>query len=120
MEISAVTHSLAALAQGTRLAVFRALLEYGKTGLPAGKLGERLNVPHNTLSFHLSQLKQAGLVSSSRNGRQLIYVANTEAVERLIAYLSENCCIREDGGADECEIDPPTAGTAAKLCGNRP
>lgn len=92
MEKHAAIAQLAALAQDTRLDIFRALVEYRPNGLPAGKIGEMLELPGATLSFHLSQLKQAGLISVERRGRSLIYAADTDAVDRLAAFLQENCC----------------------------
>lgn len=111
MDTSNIAQLLAALAQETRLRVFRVLLEYGGTGLAAGKLAERLDIAHNSLSFHLSHLKQAGLVSCAKQGRQLIYTANTAAVEQLIAYLRVNCCIHEQGEKSTCatEFNPPVS-----------
>ncbi|MFV2092784.1 MAG: ArsR/SmtB family transcription factor [Hyphomicrobiales bacterium] len=105
MDTIKVAQLLAALAQETRLRVFRVLLEYGGTGLAAGKLAERLDIAHNSLSFHLSHLKQAGLVSCAKQGRQLIYTANTAAVEQLIAYLRVNCCIHEEGEISTCSTN---------------
>ena len=95
MELKNALAAFTALSQETRLRVFKILLEYGETGTPAGTLGERLDIPHNTLSFHLSHLSHAGLVSSRRDGRQVIYSANCGAIEELITYLKENCCALE-------------------------
>ncbi|MCH2547245.1 MAG: helix-turn-helix domain-containing protein, partial [Alphaproteobacteria bacterium] len=69
---------------------------------PAGTLSNQLGIPHNTLSFHLSHLSHAGLVTSNKQGRQMIYAANCEAMNGLINYLNENCCIREDGEQISC------------------
>ena len=86
-----------------RLKVFKILVEYGKTGAPAGTLSERLGIPHNTLSFHLSHLHHAGLVSFRKEGRSVIYKANCEMIEGLIGFLSENCCALEKvEPADSC------------------
>ena len=74
-QINAVT-KLGALAQESRLAVFRLRVEAGPAGLPAGAIGERLGLPGPTLSFHLAQLKQAGLIAARRAGRSLIYAAD--------------------------------------------
>ena len=92
MEKSDAVDALAALAQDTRLDIFRTLVEYQPAGLPAGKIGELLELPGATLSFHLNQLKQAGLIASIREGRSLIYSANTDAVDELTQYLQEDCC----------------------------
>lgn len=86
--------ALSALSQETRLDIFRALIEYGYEGIPAGKLGEQLGVPHNTLSFHLSHLSHAGLVKSRKEGRSIIYSANCDATDELVGFLVSNCCIR--------------------------
>ena len=90
-QINAVT-KLGALAQESRLAVFRLLVESGPAGLPAGAIGERLGLPGPTLSFHLAQLKQAGLIAARRAGRSLIYAADFATMNALLAFLTENCC----------------------------
>ena len=92
MEKSDAVDALAALAQDTRLDIFRTLVEYQPAGLPAGKIGQMLELPGATLSFHLNQLKQAGLITSIREGRSLIYSANTDVVDELTQYLQEDCC----------------------------
>ncbi len=92
MEKSDAVDALAALAQDTRLDIFRTLVEYQPAGLPAGKIGGMLELPGATLSFHLNQLKQAGLITSIREGRSLIYSANTDVVDELTQYLQEDCC----------------------------
>jgi DNA-binding transcriptional ArsR family regulator len=90
-QLNAVT-KLGALAQENRLDVFRLLVEAGPSGLPAGAIGEQLGLPGPTLSFHLAQLKQAGLVAARREGRSLIYAADFSAMNALLAFLTENCC----------------------------
>lgn len=95
--------AFAALAQETRLKVFKILLEYGRTGTAAGTLSDRLEIPHNTLSFHLSHLTQAGLTTSRKDGRSMIYVANCDAIEAVIGYLRENCCALEEGCDTDCK-----------------
>jgi len=92
MEKTEAVAALAALAQGSRLDVFRLLVQAGPEGMSAGQIGERLGLPGATLSFHLNQLKQAGLVTFRREGRSLIYLAEFEAMNSLLAYLTENCC----------------------------
>ncbi len=99
MEKSAALASLAALAQESRLDVFRLLVQAGDRGLPAGQIGDRLGLPAATLSFHLTQLRQAGLVTFRREGRSLIYMAEYAAMNGLLAYLTENCC---QGDAAAC------------------
>jgi DNA-binding transcriptional ArsR family regulator len=92
MEKSDAVLALGALAQDTRLDVFRRLVQAGPEGLPAGQIAEQLGVPTATLSFHLTQLRQAGLITFRREGRSLIYAAEYAAMNALLAYLTENCC----------------------------
>jgi DNA-binding transcriptional ArsR family regulator len=92
MEKKVAIAALAALAQETRLDVFRMLVQAGAEGLPAGQIGERLELPSATLSFHLNQLRHAGLVTFRREGRSLIYVAEYATMNDLLGYLTENCC----------------------------
>ena len=99
MEKTDAVVALAALAQDTRLDIFRLLVQAGPEGMPAGQIGERLGLPGATLSFHLNQLKQAGLVTFRREGRSLIYLAEYDAMNALLAYLTENCC---QGDAAAC------------------
>lgn len=91
--------ALAALAHETRLDVFRYLVEAGPQGEAAGTIGERFGLPPATLSFHLSQMRQAGLVTSRREGRSVVYSADFAAMNGLLAYLTENCC---HGRPDAC------------------
>jgi ArsR family transcriptional regulator, arsenate/arsenite/antimonite-responsive transcriptional repressor len=86
--------ALGALAQETRLALFRLLVTCGPEGLPAGIIAERLGVAPSSLSFHLQQLVYAGLITQRRLSRQLIYAADYGAMADLMAYLTENCCGR--------------------------
>jgi ArsR family transcriptional regulator, arsenate/arsenite/antimonite-responsive transcriptional repressor len=95
MEKTEIVAALAALAQDTRLDVYRLLVQAGPNGLPAGQIGERLDLASPTLSFHLAQLKHAGLLTHRRDGRSIIYAANYPAMTGLVDYLTENCC----GGA---------------------
>jgi DNA-binding transcriptional ArsR family regulator len=101
MEPIDAVKALAALAQETRLAVFRALVEAGPTGLTPGDLAARLSIAANTLSFHLKELSHADLVSQERAGRNLIYRAEFARMNALLSYLSRNCC---EGAI--CEVDP--------------
>ena len=101
MDINKALVAFYSLSQETRLKVFKILVEYGKTGVAAGMVSDRLKIPHNTLSFHLTNLSHAGLVTSRKEGRSIIYAANTNAIEGLIGYLSENCCVLEKTN-DEC------------------
>ncbi len=90
------------LSQETRLGAFRLLVKAGPQGLAAGVLSEDLRVPHNTLSFHLNHLSNAGIVTSRREGRSVIYSANFDVVRDLIGFMVKDCCsvefasIRED------------------------
>jgi len=95
--------ALGALAQETRLALFRLLVTCAPAGLPAGTIGERLGVPPSLLSFHLAQLAHAGLIIQRRSSRQLIYSADYGAMNALLAYLTENCCGRDATCAPVCE-----------------
>ena len=104
MEEKVIIASLAALAQPIRLKVFRALVVTGKTGLTPGAMAEGLDIPANTLSFHLKELTHAGLVSQERASRNIIYRAEFEHMQELLAYLTENCC---QGSA--CAVDPAMA-----------
>jgi DNA-binding transcriptional ArsR family regulator len=92
MEKQDAISALAALAHETRLDVFRLLVQAGGEGLPAGALSQALGVPSATLSFHLKELKNAGVVACRREGRSLIYRADFAAMNALLAYLTENCC----------------------------
>jgi DNA-binding transcriptional ArsR family regulator len=102
MEKSDAISALAALAQETRLDVFRLLVQAGPDGVPAGQIGERLGLPSTTLSFHLNQLKHAGLVTFRREGRSLIYGAEYASMNELLAYLTENCC---QGDVASCGVN---------------
>jgi DNA-binding transcriptional ArsR family regulator len=103
MEKSDAISALAALAQETRLDIFRLLVQAGPDGLAAGQIGERLGLASATLSFHLNQMKHAGLITFRRDGRSLIYGAEYAAMNELLAYLTENCC---QGDVAACGLDP--------------
>jgi len=108
--------ALGALAQESRLDVFRLLVQAGPHGLPAGQIAERLNLPSATLSFHLNQLKHAGLVTFRRESRSLIYMAEYAAMNDLLAYLTENCCQGDAaacgvGACDTTQLVKPASGT---------
>lgn len=92
MDAPDVVQALAALAQPVRLQVFRALVVTGEAGLTPGTMAEGLNIPANTLSFHLKELAHAGLVVQERAGRHLIYRAAFGRMNALLGYLTENCC----------------------------
>jgi DNA-binding transcriptional ArsR family regulator len=92
MEERCILAALVALAQETRLAVFRLLVPAGASGLPAGEIAARLGVPASTLSFHLKELEQAGLLRSWRRQRQIFYAADYEGMRRLLTFLTADCC----------------------------
>jgi len=92
MEKSSVIAALSALAQDTRLDIYRLLVQAGPDGLAAGRIGEQLGLPSATLAFHLKELKNARLALCTRQGRSLIYAAAYPTMNGLLAYLTENCC----------------------------
>ncbi len=95
MESRHVVASLAALAQETRLAIYRLLVEAGPAGMRVGEIASQVKTSPATLSFHLKELAHAGLVRARPEGRYLIYSAQFEHMSRLLGYLTENCCARE-------------------------
>lgn len=95
MEIQNAIDRLAALAQEHRLAIYRHLVTRGPAGEPAGMIGEKFGLPAATLSFHLNQLVQAGLLRRRREGRQIFYSADYPAMNTLIDFLTENCCVAD-------------------------
>jgi DNA-binding transcriptional ArsR family regulator len=99
MNTQNAVQSLAALAQETRLSIFRMLVEAGPNGMPAGRIGEQLAVPSATLSFHLKELTHAGLTSSRQEGRFIFYSADFEQMAALMSFLTQNCC---QGMPQEC------------------
>jgi len=84
--------SLAALAQESRLAIFRSLVQAGPEGLPAGQLAETLGISPSSLTFHMKELTHAGLAVSRQEGRYVIYSAQINSMNALLAYLTDNCC----------------------------
>ena len=92
MDIGEAIVALSALAQPTRLEVFRLLMEYEPNGLPAGEVARRLGVPHNTMSTHLAILTRAGLIEAERESRSIVYRAQLEAVRALTGFLVKDCC----------------------------
>lgn len=99
MKHSQVVEALAALAQATRLEVYRKLVVAGPAGMAAGQLAEKLGVAPASLSFHFKTLSHAGLVESRQEGRFIYYSANFEVMSGVVDYLTENCC---DGNAAQC------------------
>ena len=99
MEIKAAVAVLGALAQETRLAVFRLLIQAGPQGVPAGEISESLEVAPATLSFHLKELSRAGLVTARQDGRFIYYAADFPQMAALMSFLTQNCC---QGMPEEC------------------
>ncbi len=110
MNAQAAVTALSALAHEHRLAVYRLLVEAGPDGLPAGVIAERLGMVPSSLSFHLQQLRHAGLATQRRLSRQIIYAMVPAAMNGLVAYLTENCC----GQQVACACEPAAA--AAVTC----
>ena len=107
MERQIAISALAALAQETRLDVFRVLVQAGPEGLPAGSIGAVLGTPSATLSFHLKELKSAGLIRCERQGRSRIYSPDFSAVNELVDFLTANCCRGIDGSGsagEDCDL----------------
>ena len=92
MKSTQVVRALAALAQESRLQAFRLLVRAGSDGMPAGKIAEELEIAPATLSFHLKELTNAGLIQQRREGRSIIYSLNVEAMQSLLSFLVEDCC----------------------------
>jgi len=95
MDIQQAITMFDALSQETRLRAFRLLVRAGEEGLAAGSLSDKLGTPHNTLSFHLNHLSNAGIVSSRKQGRSVIYTANFDSTRDLIGFMVEDCCSDE-------------------------
>ena len=104
MEIHSTVEALSALAHESRLEIFRLLVPEGLDGLAAGVIGKKLGIPANALSFHLTRLRYAGLVTVRRNGQQMIYAADYDGMQRLMRFLTENCCQMDAQG---CSSDCP-------------
>ncbi len=102
MKITEAVAALSALAQPSRLEVFRLLVKYGKQGICAGDISEQLNIAKPTLSFHLKELSQAGLIFSERDGRSIIYQLNVTGMKDLMTFLTEDCC---QGHPELCATD---------------
>jgi DNA-binding transcriptional ArsR family regulator len=99
MEKTEALAALGALAQETRLDIYRLLVQAGPDGMPAGQIGEQLGLPSATLAFHLKELKIARLARCTRSGRSLIYAAEYPVMNALLFYLTENCC---GSSSDQC------------------
>jgi len=104
MDTKHVRAALAALAQESRLAVFRLLVQAGPSGISPGKISEQLGIPASSLSFHLKELTHAELITPKQDGRYVIYAANVTTMTGLIGFLTENCC-----SGDSCAPCAPAA-----------
>ncbi|MDE2430344.1 MAG: helix-turn-helix transcriptional regulator [Burkholderiales bacterium] len=102
METKAVISALSALAQESRLAIFRLLVQAGPEGLAASKISDQIGIAPSSLSFHLKELSHAGLISARQDGRFIIYATDFETMNQLLAFLTENCCRDSPGIATEC------------------
>ncbi|WP_137936716.1 metalloregulator ArsR/SmtB family transcription factor [Chitinivorax sp. B] len=102
MENKTAVTLLTALAQESRLSIFRLLVQHGPEGLPAGKIGELLGIPPATLSFHLKELSRAELVLARQAGRFVFYSVNFPTMNDLLGFLTENCC-----AGSACEVSDP-------------
>lgn len=111
MNKSDVVAALAAIAQDSRLDVFRLLVKAGPEGMPAGQVAEELDLAPNTLTFHFDRLRLAGLVTVRRDGRSMIYGARFETMNALLGYLTENCC---EGAPEKCAPSRRCEPTKAK------
>ena len=110
MENQSAVDALSALAHESRLAIFRLLVPEGPDGVPAGEIGKSLSIAPNALSFHLTRLRYAGLVSVRRNGQQMIYAAAYDGMQRLMGFLTENCCQKDARGcSSDCPQGQPTS-----------
>jgi ArsR family transcriptional regulator len=106
MKTNEAIKALAALAQETRIGIYRLLVQQGPEGLAASVIAERLDLPNATLSFHVKELSRAGLVTARQSGRFIYYSANYPVMSDLVGYLTENCC-----GGNECAVGPATIKT---------
>lgn len=97
MESSQAIRALGALAQETRLSIYRLLVQAGPTGLSVGEIGAELSVAPATLSFHLKELAAAQLIGARQEGRYIYYATRYERMDELLGYLSEKCCVRDCG-----------------------
>lgn len=95
MDINEAIVIFDALSQETRLNALRLLVQAGSDGMAAGALSQSLGTPHNTMSFHLNHLSNAGVITSRREGRSVIYSANFDVIEKVIGFLIEDCCSKE-------------------------
>jgi ArsR family transcriptional regulator len=107
MKTNEAIKALAALAQETRIGIYRLLVQQGPEGLPASVIAEKLDLPNATFSFHVKALSQAGLVAARQSGRFIYYSANYPAMNDLVGYLTENCCNGQACGIEVAPIKTP-------------
>lgn len=110
MDISDATIALSALSQPSRLEIFRQLIQAGPAGMPAGAIGEKLEIKQNTLSANLTVLRNAGLIRNEREGRSIRYFADINGLSGLLSFLLQDCC---GGRADLCQ---PLINDIASAC----
>ena len=114
METTDAIEALSALAQETRLGIYRLLVQAGPEGLAAGSVADRLGIVPSSLTFHLQALERSGLITKRREGRQLIYAADFASMNALVGYLTENCCAGSQDCASECAPERLPVKTARK------
>ncbi|MGB1873934.1 MAG: ArsR/SmtB family transcription factor [Akkermansiaceae bacterium] len=105
MEIQEACNALSALAQMSRLELFRLLVEAGDEGMPAGQISNELNIPKPTLSFHLKELSSSGLILSHRHGRSITYKIDVDGIRDLMDFLTQDCC---QGRPELCNLASPS------------
>ncbi len=107
MELQTAVKALTAIAQETRLSIFRILVQRGELGLSAGEIAKSLSIPNATLSFHLKELSNVGLITARQESRFIYYAANFSAMNELLGFLTENCCAGVPCGVETpcCEED---------------
>ncbi len=118
MKTQSAVKALSALAQETRLSIFRMLVQAGETGLSAGQMAKTLSIPNATLSFHLKELANAGLITARQESRFIFYAANFPAMNELLGFLTENCCAGNPCGESTrvcCHVEPPSVRTDLSL-----
>jgi DNA-binding transcriptional ArsR family regulator len=118
MQTSQTVKMLSALAQESRLSIFRLLIQQGPEGLPVGTIGESLGIPNATLSFHLKELLHAGLVTSRQSGRFIYYAPVIDAMNDLIGFLTENCCQGQSCARPSTQTKPATMPRSRKRTAN--
>ena len=114
MKTTKAVSALAALAQDTRLGVFRLLVQQGASGMAAGEIAERLRISPASLSFHLKELAHAALVTSRQDGRFIFYSANYAEMNRLLGFLTQNCCVADGVTCDAAAGCSPSSGATSK------